>query len=107
MKLFNKGHRNIKHKESHMPGRACVPQKIFTVSDELGAKLKKMFPKELENLDDVTAKFNEPDAAPVAVVAPPVGMQFKPVLDAAALAEKEEADSLGVSVDDLRALKAE
>lgn len=106
MKLFNKGHRHIIHGESHKPGAACAPQKVFTVSDELGAKLKKMYPRELENLDDATAKFNEPTPA-VEAPLPPPGFELIPAADPVAQAEKEEAESLGVSVDDLRKLKAE
>jgi hypothetical protein len=104
MKLFNKGHRVIHHAESHKPGSACTPQKVFSVSDELGAKLKKMYPKELENLDDVSAKFAEqaPEKAPAETfTATPVAPDS--VIDTA---EKEEADFLGISVDELRELKA-
>ena len=52
MKLFNKGHNTITHAESHISGSACEPQKVFTVSDELGKKLKKMYPNQLECLED-------------------------------------------------------
>jgi hypothetical protein len=107
MKLFNKGHRKIDHAESNKPGAACVPYKVFTVSDELGAKLKKMYPKELENLDDATAKFNDPTPVAKAATAAAPGIDLLAETDAATLAEKEEADSLGVSVEDLRKLKAE
>lgn len=105
MKLFNKGHRRIDHPESHKPGSACVPQKVFSVSDALGEKLKKMYPKELENLDDVTAKFSEkvPEQAEKEKMVATPEMSGQSISE---IAEQEEAASLGVSIDDLRNLKS-
>lgn len=92
MKLFNKGTRHIVHAESHKPGAACVPQKLFTVSDELGAKLKKMYPRELEGLEDAEMKFSDAPAAPAEKTPEE-------------LADIAEAMKYGVSLEELKELK--
>lgn len=67
MRLYNKGKRTIVHDESKKEGAACTPGALFSVSDKLGARLKKAYPKELECLDDAKKKFAD---APKAEAAP-------------------------------------
>lgn len=112
MKLFNRGKRTVLHAESHNIGSACEPMKIFTVSDELGKKLKAMYPNELENLDDALDKFEETKAEVKAEVKPEVKVEPKAKSKKAeekieaTQDEKDEAKSLNVSIEDLRKLKA-
>ena len=105
MKLFNKGHSRIIHAESHKSGSACEPQKVFTVSEKLGKKLKKMYPKQLENLDEATAKFKAPVPEEKPKDRLPVATPVMPEKTEEEIAEEQEAESLGVSVEDLRELK--
>lgn len=109
MKLLNRSNRRVFHEEDHKGHSAhCLPQKIFEVSDALGRKLKKLFPDELQSMDDMMAGFQQdaPKAsAPAAQEAPKANAEEPVELTDAEKAEKEEADLLGISVDELRASK--
>lgn len=61
MRLLNRGKNTITHAESDAPGSACNPGSVFSVSDALGAKLKRLYPKQLECLDDAKKIFAEPE----------------------------------------------
>lgn len=55
MRLLNRGKNTIVHDESHIKGSACHPDAVFSVSDKLGEKLKALYPKQLQSLDDALA----------------------------------------------------
>lgn len=109
MKLFNKGQNTIVHAESHIKGSACEPQKVFTVSDELGKKLKKMFPNQLECLEDAIEKFSEePTVEAVEPVVEEVKVEKhrgRSKKEEVKNDEESEAESLGVTIEELRELK--
>lgn len=125
MRLYNKGERIIVHSESHVPGAACLPKKLFTVSDKLGAKLKSQYRDELESLEDAQQKFAEPTSgvkspasAPASDVESPVSPSTATDAEAAGgeaevldppATEQEIADAknYGVSVKEMRDQLAE
>lgn len=73
MRLFNKSKRDIRHAEDtdpvtkkEIPHARAKPDALFEVSDELGKRLNKMYPKDLRSFEDEVKKF-ERTSAPAAV----------------------------------------
>lgn len=127
MKIYNKGQRTIRHAEDTndmgVVIKECLaaPGAFFQVSDTLGRKLKKMYPRELETFEDQQKRFDDQGSAPAAApasasptvsdAAPPSGGKlddddFEANMRVISAEEAAEALASGLSVADLRSKKA-
>ncbi len=112
-RYFYKGKNRIAYREEgNTQDKYIHSEKLCELSEATGARLKKLYGGLLESLDDVTAKF-EAAPAPATAAAPPApapAVKLTPEEQAEAdalAAEREEAESLGITLEQLRASKAD
>ncbi len=110
--FFHLGESSITHAEG-----VARPKKTFSVSEEEGKKLKRLYPKILQTVGEATAHFEKPAPAPAPQGLNPTTPAEKTpeelqedadaeeAAKAAQAALEKEADERGMTVEDLKALK--